>query len=546
MTDILIKNGQIVDGSGNDSFKGNILIKDGIITDIADISYNESADLVIDAKKKVVCPGFIDVHSHYDFSYLADKSAKYSIMQGITTEIVGNCGLGLAPMNDIVAQYYKKYISFVLGSLEIKQFQSIKAYITHIAENGCSLNVGFLIPQGNVRACVLGMDDHYPTDTEFNEMRKIIRQEMKAGAFGMSTGLIYPPGSITTTEELIELNKVVGEFDGIYASHIRDEGRGVLDAIGEAIEIGRKGGTSIEISHVKVAGGLFTGGLVNKVLKLFEDARAEGLNVNGDIYPYTAGNSVLSALLKPWVFEGGQEAFQNNLSDPEKRERIITEFKDFIWEIINLPKFLRFLPRSLWMKLIMSMLKKRCIITSMMHQHEFEGLTLGETLKETYPDLDIYNATLNLLKDEDGAIIISMFLMKKKDVIKFMQSPYLMFSTDNLAPAAGNPHPRVLGTYPRILGQCVREMGLFTLEEAIWKMTGFPAEKFKLDDRGILKVNNKADIVIFDPDTVIDTATHQNPKSFPIGIDKVIVNGKIVVDDNTHTEELPGEVLKMK
>ena len=546
MTDILIKNGIIIDGTGNNRFSGNILIDKGIITNIQTGNTSETADLVINASKKVVCPGFIDVHSHFDFSYLLDKYAKYSIMQGITTEIVGNCGIGLAPMNETVRNYYQNYISFILGSLNIEFFNRISDFMNYINKNGCTLNIGFLIPQGNVRVYVMGMDNQEPNDDELKQMKQIVREGMEDGAFGISTGLIYPPGSITTTNELIELTKVVGEYGGIYSTHIRDEGRGIIKAINEALEIGKSTGASVEISHVKVAGSIFTKYIIKKINKMIKNAREFGVDVNGDMYPYTAANSVLSGLLQPWVFDGGDKAFRQNLTSPVNRKRIINEFKNTLWKMVGIPWFLRFIPKMVWMKLIMDKLQKKVIITSMKYKHEFEGKTLENVINTLYPGVDIYNATLNLLREEEGAILISMFLMKKKDVIKLMKSPYLMFSTDNLCPNVGKPHPRVLGTYPRILGRCVRQSQIISLEEAIYKMTGFPAKKFSIDDRGIIKEDFKADIVIFDPDTVIDTATHQNPISFPKGIHKVIVNGKVVMDEGKLTEELPGMVIQFK
>ncbi|MHA1269969.1 MAG: N-acyl-D-amino-acid deacylase family protein [Candidatus Helarchaeota archaeon] len=544
MSDIIIKNGIIIDGTGYPAYIGSILIKKDTIQGIKSADYKENAEVIIDATKKVVCPGFIDVHSHYDFSYLIDKYANYSVQQGITTEIVGNCGLGLAPINEIVEQYYRKYITFFLGSLQLKPFQRIKDYMDYIEKEGCSLNVGFLVPQGNIRAFVIQMEDRYPTESELNKMKDLVKEGMEDGAFGLSTGLIYPPGSITTTQELIELAKVVGKYGGIYATHMRDEGRGVLKSINEAIEIGLRSGASVQISHVKAAGGVLTRSIVKKIINEFKNGMKLGVNITGDIYPYNAGNSVLSALLKPWVFTGGQDAFIQNLTNPQTRNRIIEEFKALLWEMINLPWFLRIIPKSLWMKLLIKELVKRVIITSMNYKHEFEGKTLKETIETLYPGIDPYNATLNLLREEEGAIIVSMFFMKRKDVLKLMKSPYLMFSTDNLSPGTGKPHPRVLGTYPRILGQCVHQLKLITLESAIHKMTGFPAKKFMINDRGTLKIGKKADIVIFDPNVIIDTSTHQNPISFPKGILKVIINGKIVVDNGNHTKELPGKVLK--
>ncbi|MHA1651933.1 MAG: N-acyl-D-amino-acid deacylase family protein [Candidatus Helarchaeota archaeon] len=475
-------------------------------------------------------------------SYFVDKYAMASIQQGITTEVIGNCGLGLAPMTDLVKNYYDQYISFIIGEIEFQPFKRLADFMNYVEKNGCSLNLAYLIPQGNIRAAIMEMDDRYPSPNELEHMKELVAQGMQDGAFGLSTGLIYPPGSNTTTQELIELCQVIKQYGGIYASHIRDEGIGVVSAISEAIEIGRRSGVPVQISHIKVAGA-FPGKRFRMVKEIINKARAENLDIMADTYPYTAGNAVLSSLLPPWVFEGGKEQFLKNLSDAETRKRIIKEFKEFIWTIAGIPWYLRFIPKSIWLRLLPRILSERVLLTSLSKHTNLIGKTLKEAVAMLYPGKPLTEAVIDLLIEEEGQIVISMFLMKEKNVLEFMEMPFVMFSTDNLSTKGGNPHPRVYGTYPRILS-CKKLK--ISLEELIHKMTFLPAQRLKLTDRGIIKTGKKADLVVFDPKTIKDMATHENPKQFPIGIEYVLVNGTLTVKKGKHTHQLSGQVLKHK
>jgi N-acyl-D-amino-acid deacylase len=535
--DILLKNGTVIDGRNSPPYKADVLISGSEIKEIGQIN---EANSIIDCSNLLVVPGFIDIHSHYDFSYFYDKYALASIMQGITTEIVGNCGLGSAPINPIVAAYYNQYVNYMLGDVEFQPFERIADFMKHIETNGCSLNVGFLIPQGNVRAAVMKMDDRYPNSAELAQMQELVAQGMEDGAFGLSTGLIYPPGSITSTQELVELCHIVKKYGGIYTSHIRDEGKGVVSAISEAIQIGRLSGVPVQISHIKVVSA-FPGSRTKQVMQLIECVRAEGIDVTADVYPYTAGNSLLSSLLPPWVLEGGREQFLKNLRDPEKRQRIVKEFMEFIWAVAGIPWVLKIIPKSVWFRLLPKILSKKAIMTSLTHHTEFVGKTLWDAVNTLYPDRPIMDRYLDFLADEEGQVFISMFLMKKANVIDFMKAPFTMFSTDNLTTKMGNPHPRVYGTYPRIL-----KCKLLPMENLIYKMTGFPAARLGLTDRGTLEVGKKADIVVFDGEKIADLATHQNAKQFPIGIEYVFVNGGLTVEKGKHTNQLKGQVLRRK
>lgn len=537
---LLIKDGTIIDGSGKLRFQADISIENGKIVKIGTDLDDKGESL--DASNKIVCPGFIDIHSHFDFTYPVDPLATDSVLQGITTELAGNCGLGLAPANPVVVSYYKDFARFVFGEVEIEPFPTIADYINHISKQGCSLNVALLIPHGNVKLAVMKLEDRSPTVTELEEMREIVAREMKNGAYGLSTGLVYPPGSITQTNEIIELCKTVCEYEGIYTSHIRDEGQKVIESMQEAITIGEQSGAPVQISHIKVAEA-FQSKTALKMLDLFHDTRKSGLDLTADVYPYTAGSSSLAAYLQPWVIEGGVEAFVQRLSDPILRKRIIKEFKEFIWSYAGIPKYLRFIPKSLMLRLIIHFLTKRVIISNATINKEFEGLTLREALKRFYPSKGATEGTLDLLRDERGGVLVTMIITKEKNVITFIKDPDIMFSTDNLATKGGIPHPRVCGTYPRILGRCVREHQLLTLEEAIRKSTSFPAKRLGLSDRGLIKPEYWADIVIFDPQIIRDTATH-SAKGAPEGIDYVIVNGVVTVNHGVHTQEKAGVVLK--
>ncbi len=456
--------------------------------------------------------------------------------------LMGNCGMGLAPANKVAASYYNDFAKFIFGEIETRTFSSISEYMKEISSQGCSLNVAFLIPQGNVRIAVMQMEDRSPRPEELAEMKQIVARGMEAGAFGLSTGLVYPPGSITHTGEIIELCKTVKEYGGIYTTHMRDEGSSVFQSLQEAITIGKQSGVPVQISHIKVAES-FQSKKSMRMLELLEKTRNEGLDITADVYPYTAGNSALAAILQPWVLEGGIEKFIERLNDPDLRDKIIREFKDFLWSYAGIPKILKIIPKSVWLKIIISLLTKRVIITNVTKNHDMEGLTLRESLKRFYPDKDAYQGTLDLLRDERGGVVISLFITKKKNVITFMKDPHVMFSTDNLAVKGGIPHPRVCGTYPRILGRCVREQEILTLEEAIRKSTSFPAWRLGMTDRGLLKPNYWADIVVFDPEKIRDVATHQSRKP-PVGIDFVLVNGEVTIKEGKHVKAKAGHVLK--
>jgi len=540
---ILIKNGTIIDGTGAKGFKSDILIKGDTISEIGTTLNMEGAQ-VIDAMNKVVSPGFIDMHSHADLNILRVNKAEATIMQGVTTLVVAVCGLGLAPANDKVRDYYSIFVTKVFSSSEVELYDNFQGFFKAIEEKGTSTNLAFFIPQGNIRTCVLGIEDRDPTQEELEEMKRLVKQGMEAGAFGLSTGLIYPPGIITPTKELIELSKVVSEYNGIYDSHMRNEGTGILDkGMGELIEIAREANVQAQISHWK-AGSSFAWRYTPDMINLVKQAREEGLNIHADIYPYEESSTSLSgALLRPWVYEN----FKENLTNPEIRAKIVEETLELAYNnfLSDVPWYVKMIPKFLMKKIIFQVFKKSCRIISVMHEHQVEGKFLGEALEILYPGKNFVDALLDFIRDEEGSIMMSFKQMSEnKSINELIKQDFVCIGSDGFLVPSGNTHPRSSGTFPRILGNYVREKKLFSLEEGVRKMTGLTASILRLKDRGFIKEGYKADIVIFDPETIIDKSTYSDGRKYPEGIDLVIVNGEITISNGSHIGTLSGCILK--
>lgn len=540
--DILIKNGFIIDGTGSAGYKADVLIKGDKIAMIeSNIKANDCE--VIDASGKVISPGFIDMHSHGDFTILFVNKAEPTIMQGVTTLVVGMCGLGMTPANEKVRKYYSELVSKIFN-MNMDLYDTLQDYMSAIEKKGISTNLAFFVPQGNVRACVLGMEDRPPTAEELDEMKSLVRQDMDAGAFGLSTGLIYPPGILTETEEIIELCKVVKEYGGFYDSHMRNEGTGILEhGIGEIIQIAKGANIPVHISHIKAASN-FAWKLTPDMINLIKSAREEDLKVTADLYPYEESSTSLSAvILKPWVYDN----FHENLSKSETRNQIVEEVFEMIFStfLSDIPSIIRIIPKFIMKKLILIVAKKIIRIISVKNNNHIEGKFLGEALKILYPKRKTIDALLDFIRDEEGSIMISMKGMNEiKSIIPLFKQDFVCVGTDGMLITDGNTHPRSYGTFPRILSRYVREKNIVSLEEAIRKMTSFPAKTLGLKERGILKKENKADIVIFDPETIQDKATYKNARQFPVGIEFVIVNGQITVKDGKHLGVLNGQILK--
>ena len=522
MFDVLIRRGHIVDGCGNPWVKADLGVVNGKIEAIGNLA-GESGSKKIDAKSLIVTPGFIDMHSHSDFYVLLNPYGESKIFQGITTEVVGNCGDSAAPMNDRLRAYREKYMRQELGPDFKLDWSSMKEYMERINEKGASFNVAPLVGQGTVRANVMGFEDRKPTDTEMKKMCSLVAKSMEDGAWGLSTGLIYMPGCYTETDEIVSLARVAAKYCGIYASHIRGEGETLLQAVNEAVEIGEKANIPVEISHFKAFGRKYWG-MTKESLRLVEEARAKGIDVTVDQYPYLAGSTGLATLLPYWAQEGGKDVLLERLKDPETRKKIKEDFNlvEREWDQVK-------------------------IVFAEKHP-QFTGKSIVEIAK--IEDEDPSNTVFDLLVEEQASVAIVVFGISEEDGRRVMKSPYMMVGTDGSAVSPkgilgrGKTHPRFYGTFPRILGRYVREEKVLTLQEAVRKMTSMPAQKIGLRDRGLLREGMVADIVIFDAGKITDEATYTDPHRFPSDIHYVIVNGEIVVRRNRHTRVLPGRTLK--
>ena len=537
----LLENARILDGSGAPAFEGALMIEDEHIAEVGEVS--GGADRVLDLGGAVLAPGFIDMHSHSDFTLPGDPLAEAKMLQGVTTEVVCNCGLGLFPANDRVSEFYELISPMIFGEPSAGCFEHLGAYRETLTERGVSPNVACLVPHGNVRCAALGMDERDARPSEMALMRELVEQGMEHGAFGLSSGLIYAPGAFASTEEVTELAKVVAPYGGFYATHMRDEGVRVVEAVEEAIAIGRGAGVGVQLSHHKAAG-RFSWGKTKRTLALVDAARAEGIDVHSDVYPYAAGSTVLSAMFVPlWAFEGSQQALVQRLRDPATRERIVAESKERLLGFAKLPGVLdKIVPKRFVLPLLMRELGKVIVISSTRHQHHYEGMSLNEMAKARGQRL--YDAMMDLLVEEETAVVAIAHVMHEDDVQRVMRHPATMFGTDGFPQKEGKPHPRTFGTYPRVLEHYVRELGTLSLESAVHRMTGMVADKLGLGDRGRLEAGCYADLVVFDPERVHDRSSYAEPRRSPVGIDHVFVNGAHTVERGAHTGARAGRVLR--
>ncbi|MFX0172972.1 MAG: amidohydrolase family protein [Candidatus Hodarchaeota archaeon] len=535
--DYIIKNGTIIDGTGNPGYRANVGIQNSKIRKITQLKIDASKE--VDASKCIIAPGFIDIHSHSDFAIPFDTRLESTIRQGITTVVTGNCGDSLAPINPDKIEILKKLFSIFAPPGETLNitWESFKEYLEELERGGCSTNIVTLVGFGTVRITGgPGFEERPPSEKELDQMKEYINEAMRAGAFGMSTGLIYSPQVYAKTDEIIELMKIVTKYDGLYFSHIRNEGSRVTQAVEELIGIVEKSGCrGGQIAHHKASGPANWGKSI-QTLKLISEANERGLNITCDQYPYNRGMTSLITVLPPWVHIGGVESILERLQNITNRERIKKDINEGIKNWEN------------WFK---GLGTDKIFIASVKTEfwQDITGKSLAEITK-IKAKKDDFETLFDLILEEKGEVSITVEGMDENDIRRIMTGKYTMIGTDGwgVAPTGplshGMPHPRFYGTYPRILGKYVREETLLTLETAIRKMTSFPAQKLGLNDRGLIKEGMYADIVIFDPSTVIDKATYINPHQFPIGIKHVFVNGEIVIENETQKAILPGRVLR--
>jgi N-acyl-D-amino-acid deacylase len=496
--DVLILNGKIIDGTGNSWYYGDVAVKDGKIAAIGKLS-GISATKLINAKGLIIAPGFIDVHAHIENGVFERPTAENYIYDGVTTVITGNCG----------------------GSAD-----DLKKFFWRLDSMKTSINVASLVGHNTVRGLAMGLDKRFATPEEQKKMEELVAQAMKDGAVGLSTGLIYLPGMYSNTEEVIGLAKTAAGFNGVYASHIRNEENGVVDAINEAINIGKAANMPVEISHFKVSGPA-NWGRSKETLSLVEKARNEGYDVTIDQYPYTASSTNLGIRLPDWALAGGEDSLKKRIADPVIHKQIIDgmlasqkkyKYKDYSYAYVAM--------------------------------HRADTTLNGKNISE----INKMKGRKSKPKEEAETILDMMVAggaqmvyhsMNEEDVRYFIKYPFNMIGADGgVSNGKGFPHPRTYGTNARVLGKYVREEKIITLEEAIRRMTSLPAQKFQLKDRGMLKEGMAADIVVFDASTVTDKATFEQPHQYSVGFKYVIVNGQVVVDEGKHNGTKSGTTLK--
>jgi N-acyl-D-amino-acid deacylase len=481
MHDVIVRDVSIYDGRGGAAFQGDIAIDGDTIAAVGAVT--GGAKDVVDGTGLAVAPGFIDVHTHDDFAAVLYRDMSFKTAGGVTTCVVGNCGMGAAPW--AVAQTMARS----MHPETLPQWRGYGGYLAQIEAQPPAVNVAALIGHGTARLAAMGNEAREPTGAEMGA-KDIVSEGLEAGAVGLSSGLIYDPGRHARTQELVELAALMRDSGALYATHMRDEGTGLLESVGEAIAIGEQAGVPVQISHHK-ASGRAAWGLVHQSLKLIENAQSRGLNVHADQYPYTAGSTILSA-----VFREGSFWF----TPPEN-----------------------------------------IVIASARSHPEWEGRSVAALAQQT--GCDAPEAATRILAEEPGATVV-IHTMCEDDVRTVMRHPSTMIGSDGLPTLAGKPHPRLYGTFARVLGHYARDEGLFPLAEAIRRMTSFPAAKFGFADRGMLRAGAKADVVLFDPDTIIDCGTFEDPKQPPKAIAAVYVNGALTLRNGKPTGALSGRALR--
>jgi N-acyl-D-amino-acid deacylase len=529
MHDLVIRNASIVDGTGAAARRGDVAVDGGRIVEVGAVS--EAGRRELDADGLCLSPGFIDMHSHSDHYLLVNPTAEGKIAQGITTEVCGNCGFSSAPL--VHPDERAETLGYLAKHGIEADWTSVAGYFDTLESHGIGLNFMTLIGHGTLRAAVVGYDDRAATPAELDQMKALSAQCMDEGALGIASGLIYAPGCYGNTDEVAEVCKPVGERGGVYATHMRSEGDELIEAVEETIGIGEKSGAKVQISHHKACGPA-NWGKVNLSLPIIEAARARGVDVTADQYPYIATCTSLSVNVPQWAHDGGDDRFVARLQDPALIPRLKSETIAHVEGGYSDPM-------QGWRDVVVAAVKSDA-------NRWAEGMSVAAIADRW--NISSVDALFRLLVEEHAKVAMVHFTLSEEDVETVMRQPYVMIGSDATARAlsgptrVGKPHPRTFGTMPRVLGRYVREKRVLTLEEAIRKMTSLAAWRLGLSDRGRIAPGMMADITLFDPETVTDTATFEDPFHLPEGIPHVFTNGVAVVDEGRITGNLPGKCLR--
>lgn len=529
MYDLIIRNGKIIDGTGSPWYYSDIAIQDDKIEKIGKLT-DLKAKKEIDAKRHIVSPGFIDMHTHSDLVILEQGIIEAKVRQGITTDLLGQDGIAAAPLPDEHVSNWRKNLAGLDGTPDIEwNWMTVGDYLSQIEDKKPSYNLATLAPHGNIRMEVMGLENRYATNEEIAQMQNVLRRSLEEGAVGLSTGLIYPPCCFADMRELKALCEVIAEYGVPLVIHQRSEGDEILESMTELIDMMTEVGAHLHFSHLKNCG-RDNWSKSPEVIKKIDEARQNGLEVTFDQYPYTAGSTMLSAILPPWVHDGGTEKLLERLEKPELRFKMIEEMKTGLrgWDSI-----------SRWAGW------DGIVVTSV--NSEEKAYCVGKTIQEIAA-IDVNpnpaEVALDLILSQKNNIGMIDFVINEDDVRKILTHPAGTIGSDGLL--GGEPHPRAYGTFPKILGKYVREERLTSLEEMIRRMTSQPARIIGLQNRGIIREGMIADIVIFDEETIIDKATYEQPRQYNEGMDAVIVSGHIILLGDRTFPQQAGEVIHRK
>jgi N-acyl-D-amino-acid deacylase len=535
MFDLVIKGGRVIDGSGSPWFRADIGIEGDRIAAIGQLS-GVATQRTIDAADRLVTPGLIDAHTHSELTLAVEPRASSSVTQGVTTQVAGNCGVSAAPT--IQGKPYYGPLDPSLTEGLICDWDGFAGYFDRLERQGVATNVASFVGHGNVRAAAMGYDDRAPTETELAAMEALTDRAMADGAIGMTTGLAYIPGSYAKSEEIVRLARVVARHGGFYASHIRNQTEGIADSVRECLEVGRQAGIPAHVSHMQPGAPKL--GCVHELLSLIDGERASGLDASCDAVPYTIGSTTLKSLLPPWANDGGDAALMDRLRDPATRKRIIDDTKTFGAESGGSRK------RTLckngdWDKIWLASGTRNANLVG----QDFRAIAKAR-------GQDPHEAVLNIILEEGGTPWMLAEDVSEEDFLDIARHPAGGIISDgfSLHPegtlARGRHHPRSYGAFPRFLRRYVREDGRLSWEQAIHKLTGHPAARFRLSGRGVLKAGAFADLCVLDPANVAEVADFGDPYRYARGIDHVVVNGRLSLEGGQATGELPGRVLRFR